>query len=272
MHLNNLLYRYISNSTRIYALVYNHRKHPLTVTVNITLTSTTFVPNFAVMKESLTDPSVLKDCRHSLTLTFTDPCFLNILFTETLDEDETCGNDRRLHIAKWRILRQPTDVAGNQWKAGDDDVEMLKMNDEGVWRVMTTTTAAAAAAALGVLTGTPRWHAIHHVTRRSGHICRCRRLHRRRSIFWNAIHSANDNDDDYDDDDDDDDNNNFQDNVYSVFFIAKSLREFNRFIWWMENSPKRRPTIRRVSEWVCSALGTGTLFRKSAIPKIRFSG
>jgi len=114
---------------------------------------------------------------------------------------------------------------------------MLKMTDEGVWRVMTST---AAAATLGVLTGTPRWHAVHHVTGRSGHIGRRRCRHRRRSIFWNAIRS--DNDDDYEHDDDDNDIN-FQDNVYKIIARLHAVHLMN-------GEPFQAATDLQTTEWV----------------------
>jgi len=40
-------------------------------------------------------------------------------------------------------------------------------------------------------------------------------------------------------------NNNNHDDIYSaVIMTAKSLREFTRIIWWMQNSAKRPPTLR----------------------------
>jgi len=42
----------------------------------------------------------------------------------------------------------------------------------------------------------------------------------------------------------DNNNNNKHDNVYGAVIIAKLLREFIRFIWWMWNGAKRPPTLR----------------------------
>jgi len=39
-------------------------------------------------------------------------------------------------------------------------------------------------------------------------------------------------------------NNNKHDNVYGAVIVAKPLREFTRFIWWMWNGAKRTPTLR----------------------------
>jgi len=51
------------------------------------------------------------------------------------------------------------------------------------------------------------------------------------------IRAANDDDDNNDDDDDNNNNNNNnnnRDDIYGAFIVAKPLRQFTRFIWWMQ--------------------------------------